>query len=82
MVAPPKKKSGNNSGGLLRYVCYLFVSGIIFGLIVSCITLSILLRGAKHAHHELWEQMNAQGLFVYLSFVYVIDASINPSHII
>eukprot|EP00889_Picochlorum_renovo_P006790 jgi/Picre1/33820/NNA_001299.t1 len=60
MGVPPKKKSGNNSGGLLRYVCYLLVCGIIFGLIVSCITLSILLRGAKHAHHELWEQLNAQ----------------------
>ena len=54
-------RTGSSSFSVIRVLSRILTYMTIIMLLVACITLSILLKGAKQAHHELWEELMQQG---------------------
>ena len=56
-------RTGSSSFSVIRVLSRILTYLTIIVLVIACVTLSILLKGAKQAHHELWEELMQQGVW-------------------
>lgn len=57
----PAGKGGQSGKSALVMVAHIVTYVTIILLLLTTIVLSVMLKGAKKAHHDLWEELLAQG---------------------
>jgi len=57
----PPGKGGHNGKSAVIVLAHVLTYLTILLLILTTIVLSVMLKGAKKAHHDLWEELLEQG---------------------